>query len=136
MTEDSARELLARVTCTNLTVLEHGRGVAWTAHILLDGVYSGTAEDKGMGGSISFYPDRVVSDRLELDYSEVCNRTLEIAQALMQLPSDMPLEIMGYHVYECDVFAWLEQTYQGAPMTLLDAYNHMNEPDEQGALMG
>lgn len=132
--EQSARELLARVTCTNLNVLEHSRGVAWTSHILLDGVYAGTAEDKGMGGSISFCPDRVVSDRLELDYSEVCNRTLEISQALMRLPSDFPLEMMGFNVYECDVFAWLEPNYEGAPMTLLDAYNFMNEPSNDEAL--
>lgn len=128
MTEDSARKLLARVTCTNLEELEHSRGIAWTAHILLDGVYVGTAEDQGMGGSISFLADRAVTDRLELDYSEVGNRTLEIAQALMQLPNQFPLQMMGYGVYECDVFAWLEPTYEGRPMTLLDAYNLMNTP--------
>jgi len=128
VTEDSARKLLARVTCTNLEELEHSRGIAWTAHILLDGVYVGTAEDQGMGGSISFLADRAVTDRLELDYSEVGNRTLEIAQALMQLPNQFPLQMMGYGVYECDVFAWLEPTYEGRPMTLLDAYNLMNTP--------
>ena len=128
MTEDSARKLLARVTCTNLVELEHRNGIAWTAHILLDGVYSGTAEHKGMGGPVSFLADKVVTDRLELDFSEASNRSLEIAQALMQLPTPFPLQIMGYGAYECDVFAWLEPTYEGRPMTLLDAYDLMHTP--------
>lgn len=135
MTEESARELLARVTCTNLTELEHSRGVAWTAHILLDGVYAGTAEDQGMGGDVTFQPDRVTSDRLELVWEETINRAERIGEALVHLKCTGATKQPGYF-YGCDVFAWLETTYEGAPMTLLDAYNLMNDPDALDALMG
>ncbi len=135
MTEESARELLARVTCNGLHLLEHSRGVAWTAHILLDGVYAGTAEDKGMGGDVSFEPVRVTSDRLELVWEETVARATEIGRALVTL-KEGGQEPHGPGWFACDVFAWLEPTYEGRPMTLLDAYNLMNDPEAQDAVMG
>lgn len=129
MTEESARELLARVTCSNLSELEHSRGLAWTSQILLDGVYAGTAEDLGMGGEINFAPDRVTSDGLELVWEETVARTTEVGNALRALGEAQGSEIGAIQWYGCDVFAWLEPTYEGAPMTLLDAFNLMNDPD-------
>ena len=133
MTEESARELLARVTCTNLNVLEHSRGVAWTSQILLDGVYSGTAEDQGMGGDVTFEPHRVTSDRLELVWGETVARATEIGRALVSLQLGQQSGPVRQW-YGCDIFAWLETTYEGAPMTLLDAYNLMNDPSNDEAL--
>jgi len=133
VTEESARELLARVTCTNLNVLEHSRGVAWTSHILLDGVYAGTAEDQGTGGDVTFEPHRVTSDRLELVWEETVARATEIGRALVTLQSGSQAGRRPQW-YGCDVFAWLETTYEGAPMTLLDAYNLMNDPSNDEAL--
>ena len=132
MTEESARELLARVTCTNLNVLEHSRGVAWTAHILLDGVYAGTAEDQGMGGDVTFESHRVTSDRLELVWEETVARATEVGRALVTLQLGQQGPVGQW--YGCDVFAWLETTYEGAPMTLLDALNLMNDPSNDEAL--
>ena len=136
MTEESARELLARVTCTNLTELEHSRGVAWTAHILLDGVYAGTAEDQGMGGDVTFEPHLVTSDRLELVWEETVARAAEIGNALRELDEAQASMAGVIQWYGCDVFAWLDTTYEGCPMTLLDAYNLMNDPNALDALMG
>ena len=133
MTEESARELLARVTCTNLNVLEHSRGVAWTSQILLDGVYSGTAEDQGMGGDVTFEPHRVTSGRLELVWGETVARAAEIGRALVSLQLGQQSGPVRQW-YGCDIFAWLETTYEGAPMTLLDAYNLMNDPSNDEAL--
>ena len=133
MTEESARELLARVTCMNLSELEHSRGVCWTAHILLDGVYAGTAEDQGMGGDVTFEPHRITSDRLELVWEETVARATEIGRALVTLKEGQQSGRRPQW-YGCDVFAWLEPTYEGAPMTLLDAYNFMNEPGNDEAL--
>ncbi|MBU89753.1 MAG: hypothetical protein CMA57_05115 [Euryarchaeota archaeon] len=130
MTEDSARELLARVTCTNLNELEHSRGIAWTAQILLDGVYAGTAEDQGMGGDVNFEPHRVTSDRLELVWEETINRADRIGEALVHLKCASAIKQPG-RFYNCDVFAWLDATYEGAPMTLLDAYNALIEEDRR-----
>ena len=128
MTEKSARELLARVTCTNLSELEHSRGVAWTSHILLDGVYTGTAEDQGMGGDVTFEAHRVTSDRLELVWEETVARATEIGRALVTL--QLGSQAGGRpQWYGCDIFAWLDTTYEGCPMTLLDAYTLMNDPD-------
>jgi len=135
VTEESARELLARVTCMNLTELEHSRGVAWTAHILLDGVYAGTAEDQGMGGDVTFEPHRVTSDRLELVWEETVARAAEIGRALVTLKEGQQSGRRP-HWYGCDVFAWLNTTYEGIPMTLLHAYDLMNDPDALDALMG
>ena len=118
--EQSARELLARVTCMNLNVLEHSRGVAWTAHILLDGAYAGTAEDQGMGGNVTFEPHRITSDRLELVWEETVARATEIGRALVALQLGQQAGPVRQW-YGCDIFAWLETTYEGAPMTLLDA---------------
>ena len=132
MTEESARELLARVTCTNLTELEHSRGIAWTSQILIDGVYAGTAEDQGMGGDVTFEPHRVTSDRLELVWEETVARATEIGRALVTLQLGQQAG-PARQWYGCDVFAWLETTYEGAPMTLLDAYNLMNDPDVAAA---
>lgn len=133
MTEESARELLARVTCNGLHLLEHSRGVAWTAHILLDGVYAGTAEDDGMGGDVTFAPIRVTSDRVRLVWEETVARATEIGRALVTL-KEGGQEAHGPGWYACDVFAWLEPTYEGRPMTLLDAYNLMNDPSNDEAL--
>lgn len=133
MTEESARELLARVTCNGLHLLEHSRGVAWTAHILLDGVYAGTAEDDGMGGDVTFAPIRVTSDRVRLVWEETVARATEIGRALVTL-KEGGQESHGPGWYACDVFAWLEPTYEGRPMTLLDAYNLMNDPSNDEAL--
>ena len=135
MAEESARELLARVTCMNLNELEHSRGVAWTSQILLDGVYAGTAEDQGMGGDVTFEPHRVTSDRLELVLEETVARATEIGRALVTLKQGGQ-EAHGPGWYACDIFAWLETTYEGAPMTLLDALDLMNDPDMQDAVMG
>ena len=133
MTEESARELLAKVTCNGLHLLEHSRGVAWTAHILLDGVYAGTAEDQGMGGDVNFEPHRVTSDRLELVWEETVARATEIGRALVTLKEGLQSGTRPQW-YACDVFAWLEPTYEGRPMTLLDAYNLMNDPSNDEAL--
>ena len=132
MTEDSARKLLARVTCTNLTELEHSRGVAWTSHILIDGVYAGTAEDQGMGGDVTFEPHRVTSDRLELVWEETVARAAEVGQALVTLQLGQQAGPVRQW-YGCDIFAWLDTTYEGCPMTLLDALNLMNDPDIEAA---
>ena len=140
MTEESARELLARVTCTNLTELEHSRGIAWTCQILIDGVYAGTAEDQGMGGDVTFEPCRVTSDLLELVWEETVARATEIGSALVTLDlgrttimqsGSQNLLYKRPQWYGCDVFAWLETTYEGAPMTLLDAYNLLIEEDRR-----
>ena len=133
MTEESARELLARVTCTNLTELEHSRGVAWTSQILIDGVYAGTAEDQGMGGDVTFEPHRVTSDRLELVWEETVARATEIGRALvtLQLGSQAGRRPQWYG---CDIFAYLDTRYEGAPMTLLDAHNLMTEDYRQNGL--
>ncbi len=128
MTEESARELLARVTCINLNELEHSRGVAWTAHILLDGVYAGTAEDQGMGGDVTFEPHRITSDRLELVWEETVARATEVGRALVTLKLGQQAGRRPQW-YGCDIFAWLDTTYEGCPMTLLDAFNLMNDPD-------
>lgn len=116
----------------NLNVLEHSRGVAWTAHILLDGVYAGTAEDQGMGGDVTFEPHRVTSGRLELVWEETVARAAEIGRALVTLKEGQQSGRRPQW-YGCDVFAWLEQNYEGAPMTLLDAYNFMNDSDIEAA---
>ena len=134
MTEESARELLARVTCSNLSELEHSRGLAWTSQILLDGVYAGTAEDLGMGGDVTFEPYRITSDRLELIWEETVARATEIGRALvtLQLGQQAGPKNLLYkrpQWYGCDIFAYLDTRYEGAPMTLLDAYNLMNDPD-------
>ena len=133
MTEESARELLARVTCMNLNVLEHSRGVAWTSLILLDGVYAGEAEDQGMGGDVTFEAHRVTSDRLELVWEETVARATEIGRALVTLQLGVQ-DWRRPQWYGCDVFAWLETTYEGAPMTLLEAYNLMTDPSNDEAL--
>ena len=137
--EQSARELLARVTCTDLNVLEHSRGVAWTAHILLDGVYAGTAEDQGMGGDVTFEPHRgaitYMGNEMCQSWEETVARATEIGRALVTLQLGQQAGRRPQW-YGCDVFAWLETTYEGAPMTLLDAYNLMNDPEAQDAVMG
>jgi len=135
VTEESARELLARVTCMNLNELEHSRGVAWTSLILLDGVYAGEAEDQGMGGDVTFEPYRVTSDGAGLVWEETVARATEIGRALVTLKEGQQSGTRPQW-YGCDVFAWLETTYEGAPMTLLDALNLMNDPDMQDAVMG
>jgi len=134
VTEESARELLARVTCNGLHLLEHSRGVAWTSHILLDGVYAGTAEDQGMGGDVTFEPHLVTSDRLELVWEETVARAAEIGNALRELGEAQASMAGVIQWYAFDVFAWLEPTYEGRPMTLLDAYNLMNDPSNDEAL--
>ena len=120
--------MLARVTCTNLSELAHSRGLAWTSQILIDGVYAGTAEDQGMGGDVTFEPYLVTSDLLELVWEETVARATEIGRALVTLKEGQQAGRRPQW-YGCDVFAWLETTYEGAPMTLLDAYNLMNDPD-------
>ena len=139
MTEESARELLARVTCTNLSELEHSRGIAWTSLILIDGVYAGTAEDLGMGGDVTFEPYRITSDRLELIWEETVARATEIGRALvtLQLGQQAGPKNLLYkrpQWYGCDIFAYLDTRYEGAPMTLLDAHNLMTEDYRQNGL--
>ena len=130
MTEESARELLARVTCMNLNELEHSRGLAWTMLILLDGVYAGEAEDQGMGGDVTFEPFRVTSDGAGLVWEETVARATEIGRALVTLDLGQQAGRRPQW-YGCDVFAWLDATCEGAPMTLLDAYNLLIEEDRR-----
>jgi len=139
VTEESAREFLARVTCTNLTELEHSRGLAWTSQILIDGVYAGTAEDQGMGGDVTFEPNLVTSDLLELVWEETVARATEIGRALVALdlgrqsgPKNLLYKRPQW--YGCDIFAYLDTRYEGAPMTLLDAHNLMTEDYRQNGL--
>ncbi len=139
MTEESARELLARVTCTNLSELAHSRGLAWTSQILIDGVYAGTAEDQGMGGDVTFEPYLVTSDLLELVWEETVARATEIGRALVTLDLGQragPKNLLYGRPqwYGCDIFAYLDTRYEGAPMTLLDAYNLMTEDYRQNGL--
>ena len=134
MTEESARELLAKVTCMGLNVLEHSRGVAWTSLILLDGVYAGEAEDQGMGGDVTFEPYRVTSDGAGLVWEETVARATEIGRALvtLQLGSQAGRRPQWYG---CDIFAYLDTQYEGAPMTLSDAHNLMTEDYRQHGLV-
>jgi len=134
VTEESARELLARVTCMNLSELEHSRGICWTAHILLDGVYAGTAEDLGMGGDVTFEPHRITSDRLELVWEETVARATEVGRALVTLDLSQQAGRQPQW-YGCDIFAYLDTRYEGAPMTLSDAHNLMTEDYRQHGLV-
>jgi hypothetical protein len=118
----------------NLSELEHSRGVAWTAHILLDGVYAGTAEDQGMGGDVTFEPHRITSDRLELVWEETVARATEVGRALVTLDLGQQAGRRPQW-YGCDIFAYLDTRYEGIPMTLLHAYNLMTEDYRQYGLV-
>ncbi len=117
-----------------LNVLEHSRGVAWTSLILLDGVYAGEAEDQGMGGDVTFEPYRVTSDGAGLVWEETVARATEIGRALvtLQLGSQAGRRPQWYG---CDIFAYLDTQYEGAPMTLSDAHNLMTEDYRQHGLV-
>ena len=86
-----------------------------------------------MGGEVFFEPHRLTSDRRELVWEETVARATEIGRALVTLKEGGREPGTRPQWYACDVFAWLEPTYEGAPMTLLDAYNLMNDPDVAAA---
>lgn len=65
--KDQARDLLKRLTMKNLRTLEHGRGVAWTAVLCIDGKPLCEVSQEGRGGGNRYEPikggDRAVTER-------------------------------------------------------------------------